>query len=470
MRSATINMAAVGVLGALPLLAGACSDNKAAPGSGATTGTAAGATSASASGTATAKAASCAIDETQYVDWDDWGKGCGFAVPKAPGALPPRIGWEPCGAAVGLSGCKKLKPRAGATLHGVRAGGKRADVVEVGFVEECAFETSKHALLVIAEVDGPTLAAFASKGHEAGKCDVDVLSIHQGAYTARLTEAGENGPGALVGAPTQTSKPALLRSWEAGKAERGAIASDVRWVSFGPNGAKTGRWGDTEPETLTDNALDVQPVLHHDEIFWADVDLHVVKTAPKIEKLRASQNGGSAASFGTDGMDLVFSEKLGGEGEAKTVLVAGGYATEADKLNLKSILPLGKAIDATPWTVGCGHAAHATAANEVLLVRLKDGVSWTASSKGCDQNELCFQRPLALTCKEVFLAAASKDSKQESIVRVTLAGLGKGKEPAEAPAALGAAPAASASASASASTSASAAPAASATATAAPKP
>ncbi len=63
------------------------------------------------------KPVTCSIDEAQYVDWDEWGKDCGYGVPKAPGALPPRISWEPCGPAVGLSGCKKLKVRAGRRAH-----------------------------------------------------------------------------------------------------------------------------------------------------------------------------------------------------------------------------------------------------------------------------------------------------------------------------------------------------------------
>lgn len=430
---------------ALPLAAAACSDG-APSGSGATAttqATTAALTAPSATTTATAAAPPCAIDEAQYVDWDDWGKACNFAVPKTPAALPPRVQWEACGPAVGLNGCKKIKVRTGATLHHVRAGAKRPDVIEIGFVEQCVTDTSKHALLVIAEGDGPTLAAFASKGHEPGKCDVAFTSLHQGAYTARLQETGEAGPGAFVGAPTQTSKPMVLRSWEPGHADKGAVASDLRWLTYGPNGAKTARWTDTAPEALTDDALNVEPALHHDEIFWADVDMSVVKAANKIEKLRGSEAGDSATALGTDGSHLVFFHKPAEEG-GQITLAASPYATEPDKLSPTAVLPLPRRLDATPWTVGCGYAAHQMSGNEVTIARLKDGVSWTATSKGCDTGGLCLQRPIALTCTEAYLAAATKDGKQESIVRVTFAGLGKGKPPAAPPAPL-AAPATTAS-------------------------
>lgn len=435
------NVAAAAAALALPIALLACSDGKsgssAAP-SGSPTSSAAGATaSGPALATATAKPVSCAIDEAHYADWDEWGKACNFAVPKAVSALPPRITWEACGPALGLGGCKKLKVRAGATLHDVRAGARRPDVIEIGFVEECVTETSKHALLVIAEADGPTLAAFASKGHEAGKCDVGLMSIHQGAYTARLTVTGDAGPGASVGAPTQTSKPQPLRTWEAGHADKGAIASDVRWVSFGPNGAKTARWSDPTLETITENALNVEPTLHHDEILWSDVDTFVVKTAAKPEKLRGSDAGDSASSLGTDGSSLVFTHKPAAE-NGPISLVASPYATEPDKLAPSLVLPLPRRLDFAPWTVGCGYAAHAMAANDVLIARLKDGVSWTASSKGCDSGGLCLQKPIALTCTEVYFAAATKDGKEESLVRVTFAGLGKGKPPASPPAPLAA--------------------------------
>lgn len=446
-----MNMATAGALIALPLLVNACSDGAKPSGSGAgattgTTGTAQVSASASASATAGPKVATCALDEAQYVDWDDWGKGCGFAVPKGQGALPPRISWEPCGPALGLTGCKKLKVRDGAALTSVLAGPKRQDVVEIAYVEECKTETAKYAQLVISEADGPTLAAFASKGHEPGKCDVDLVSLHHGAYTARISgEAGAAGPGAFVGAPTQMSKPVLLVAWEAGQAYRGAVASDRRWAVFGPNGAKTARWGDP-PDTLTDNALNVVPSLHHDEIFWADGEISVVKTAPKVEKLRGTELGDAASALGTDGQHLVFTYRAAGD-DPKPVLVAGPYATEPDKLSWSTVLPLPKTLDATPWTVGCGYAAHAAGTNEVLVVRLKDGVSWTAASKGCEANGLCLDRPLAVTCSDVFFAAATKGGQDRTIARVTLAGLGKGKDPAAPPAPLGA-PAASASASA----------------------
>ena len=451
-RTPALRLAAATAALALPLAAAACSDKA---GSGSTTGagattTAATAaatlpapsTTATATATATAAAPPCGIDEAQYVDWDDFGKACNYAVPKSPAALPPRVQWEACGPAVGLNGCKKLKVRTGATLHDVRAGAKRPDVIEIGFVEECVTDTSKHALLVIAEGDGPTLAAFASKGHEPGKCDVALTSLHQGAYTARLTEAGDSGPGAFVGAPTQTSKPALLRSWEPGHADKGAIASDVRWVVYGQSGAKTARWTEDAPEPLTDNALNVEPALHHGEIFWADADMFFVKAANKVEKLRPSEAGDSATALGTDGAHFAFFHKPAAEG-GQITLATAPYATEPDKLSPTAVLPVARRLDATPWTVGCGYAAHQMSGNEVLIARLKDGASWEVASKGCDTGGLCLQRPIALTCTEIYLAAATKDGKQESIVRVTFAGLGKPRPPAAPPAPL-AAPAATA--------------------------
>ncbi|MEZ4294186.1 MAG: hypothetical protein R3B70_04350 [Polyangiaceae bacterium] len=387
--------------------------------------------SASASASGPVVQAACALDESVHVDYDDFGKECGFVVPKSPSALPPRNNWEPCGAAIGLPGCKKLKLRQGASLSRVIAGAKRPDVVEIGYVEECAAPGQKHAQLVISEADGPTLAAFASKAHEPGKCDVDILSLWQGAYTAKLTdESGASGAGAFVGAPTQTSKPKVLFSWEPGKAELGAVTSDVRWVVYGPSGAKTARWIDDAPETITQSSLNVEPTLHHDEVFWADVDLFVVKTAAKPEKLFASDSTDAMSAAGTDGNHIVATHRGAG---GKLTLVASPFALTADKVELSSVLPLPASIDNAPWTVGCGYAAHAAGKNQVLVVRLKDGVSWAAASPACDTEGLCLNKPLALTCKDIFFEATSKDDKNRTIARITHEGLGKGKPPASAP-------------------------------------
>lgn len=439
MRTRMTHVAAAGALLALPLLANACSDGAKPSGSGAGPGTPSGtAQAASASAPASASASgpagpTCALDEAQYVDWDEWGKGCGFAVPRGVSALPPRISWEACGASVGLAGCKKLKTRGGAALTSVRAGQKRQDVVEIAYVEECRSETSKYAQLVIHEADGPTLAAFASKGHEPGKCDIEVVALHQGSYAARISGEG-GGAGAFVGAPTQTSRPAVLVPFEAGGAPRGVVVSDVRWVRFGPNGVSAAAWGDP-PEAVTQNSVNVEPAVNHRDIFWADVDAFVVK-AGKAEKLRESTGGDSLSALGTDGDQLAFTHKTAGDAPRYS-LVVSPYTEEPGKLSLQSAAPLPGAPDATPWTVGCGYAAHAVGTNQVLIVRLKDGVSWTASSRGCDGEGLCLERPLAVTCSDVFYAAANRSGQERTIVRVTFAGLGKGKSAAAPPAPLG---------------------------------
>ena len=114
-----------------------------------------------------------------------------------------------------------------------------------------------------------------------------------------------------------------------------------------------------------------------------------------------------AADLGTDGVDLVWAYGQGGlvPGTSyyatRSVMTApfttDGPAGMATARRLRS-LP-GHCIGCRPFVVGCGYAAHSGGANDVIVVRLSDGWSWTVPSEYPDA---LLEVPLGVTCDEVF--------------------------------------------------------------------
>jgi hypothetical protein len=84
-----------------------------------------------------------------------------------------------------------------------------------------------------------------------------------------------------------------------------------------------------------------------------------------------------------------------------------------------SIYPLTSAM-----AVGCGYAAHGgIETGKGWLFRLSDGYSWQLPMAGCTppnlSNDICLNRPLAITCDEVFVQAVGK---VDTIVRLSMRG------------------------------------------------
>lgn len=77
-----------------------------------------------------------------------------------------------------------------------------------------------------------------------------------------------------------------------------------------------------------------------------------------------------------------------------------------------------------PAVVGCGYTAQRQ--NDfVRVVRLADGASWELSSSG-NASAIGWDRPIALTCDELFLGAAIAGTPKRTIARIKLDSLGPG--------------------------------------------
>jgi hypothetical protein len=142
----------------------------------------------------------------------------------------------------------------------------------------------------------------------------------------------------------------------------------------------------------------------------------------------------NADGFGTDGTHMVWVESQVNSPYVVTPFEVGPrdvmvspYAETAAALapvrirSFPSIYPL-----ITPFAVGCGYAAHGGIdMGQGWLFRLSDGYSWQLPTAGCTppniSDDVCFMRPLAVTCDEVFVYTAGKIT---TISRLEIAQLG----------------------------------------------
>jgi hypothetical protein len=202
-----------------------------------------------------------------------------------------------------------------------------------------------------------------------------------------------------------------------------------------------------------DNGLFQDAVTHApDAIFWSAGGLayprqRVYTPQAGVAVLRGYGNDTTrgVGSIGTDGTWLVWlegTERTGraSDGYPKVTAFVAPYTTDPTALAPRVLRDdLGGANFGTrPFVVGCGYAALSSElrVNGVLqygitVIRLSDGVAWqlpTAINGAA--LPWSWERPLAITCDELFAIVAPPPTRPEvNVARRTLASLGPGLPP-----------------------------------------
>jgi hypothetical protein len=151
-----------------------------------------------------------------------------------------------------------------------------------------------------------------------------------------------------------------------------------------------------------------------------------------------------AGNFNTDGVSMVWTHGTGKAPDAtleypvRSIMMAP-FTTDPEELKAKAqrlrsdpgqLVPY-------PFGIGCGYAARqvftpsatdaSVGSNDLLVVRLADGVSWIVSAPPVELG-MGFGFVLGLTCEEVFATANFADE-PNTIVRIRLDSLGPGIPP-----------------------------------------
>lgn len=377
--------------------------------------------------------------------------GCPMYVAPSPDKFPPPNAWEPCDARThvldgGSLSCRQIADNWGA--------GGDPSLMPIGPVNSAYWDpvaqtvtipilrfTPNALVYVVADADGPVRGAVASL---AAQCSLDYftsISKKNVIYNINLMTPDQQTlvrSGALGGA---FASPQVLRNYSGSSISLGYVAGANEFVEFGSQGFDTGSWGDGgRLDTLSTSAPGQVDQLQFqgDDLFIGVNDLtygrvqHYVPDAGVTDFVSFGTDTQSfAADFGTDGVDMVWSEAFGHPSDSSpwtTInIVTAPYTTNAGAITKRRL----RSETITPGTerfvVGCGYAAHGFVNGDtergVRVVRISDGQSWRISVPAGDA--LAWNHPIAVTCQEVFLNF-NFGSGKTNIARIRLDSLGTG--------------------------------------------
>ncbi len=388
-----------------------------------------------------------------WEDYTDWSCDCHFYIPGDNGAMPPPIEWEACPEPVPPQlGCRQMKIFWSniATVHmAVRPLFWMDPQTTTSYLQfgrlRVADDHNTHQRLV-AEVDGEVRVAITQLSPD-NKCIIIGEGLNDGRYLFRVYDPKDEG--ALVGSlnephPTPVLKspknPQLLSAW--------AVSSDwivrqnvqytlTSWdlqttvVPYDPAQDPDGMPAHRRHPHGTDLFFEVGVSGYRGVMSWNPVD----GPRPVVRWYGDWTKG--AGNFGTDQIDMVWEQC---EGKAPS----GGYDAYADCSVMTAPYttdPIAAQANATrlrsdpglfsvyPYVVGCGYAARSVHINhnDLLIVRLSDGVSWILYGAN-DPQLFSYMHPIGISCDEVFVTAQIKPEPVQ-ILRIPLQSLGPGLPP-----------------------------------------
>jgi hypothetical protein len=398
---------------------------------------------------------------TLYTDYDP---ACGIYVPSAPTYLPEPFRWEPCSVldkGDGIPGPDSINCKRMVTDWTVASGGAKlivgtpAEVIDGRARLQVTRIVVDLASLVVADADGPVRSAFLS----TGKCGVAPNSMRHGKAIYRIYEDARKDLmlGGAIGGSVDSLWPEVFFP----KGHRPSNSTSQQYA-IGANhfieelGGNNGVYSIASKSQVAkipvapEDAGMVYAGYHFngDDAFW--VGDSGTRSAVKVWTL----GGGTktlvgwpgdvtrvAAAFGTDGTDMAWIE-------ASTPVRSGVYANY-DVWTAKYATDPGVVAQtkrhllrdelksfAEEFVVGCGYAAIGIRPDVdwgltygFRVVRLSDGVSWVVQNESLAQHAgLVIQRPLAVTCDEVF-AKGRYSHKEDQVVRIRIDSLGPGTPP-----------------------------------------
>lgn len=391
-----------------------------------------------------------------WEEYADWSCDCRFYVPASTDALPPPIVWEPCPESPGGIQCRQMHvdwPYLSDTPVAFYnfLDWKPGQPPVIAFRRIVTAAAQPHTIDMVAEVDGPVRNAFRWQkvpGQPSPNpgCFPGIHSMSEGMWVLGVRGHDANGANSesqhkgAIGGPIEKLHPPVVAhivddyayTWSAG----------AKWVGYGNAPelkAEIMPWSGQPVTFLSSSAVDpdhlnlVNLLIRGDAAFWEAGSLQLgginVWTPDKGSRPFIRWVGDytkKTGGFGTDGVDMVWTmgeKQAPSDAKFTGSVMTAPFVTDPEQVKSRRLRSFTSNIANEAWSVGCGYAARGWSANDTLVVRLSDGVSWVVQNSG----NMIFADPFGITCDEVFILGRYGDA--WNIARVRLDSLGPGIPP-----------------------------------------
>ncbi len=389
-----------------------------------------------------------------WVEYTDWSCKCRFYVPDSPAAMPAPIQWQKCPTSPNGVDCQTMAIDWTTDQRAVDFDAMMTTTngPPVLGIQRRGLDAPQPFLLkVIADADG--LVHFAMlKMWTGGQlesspgCILIQHSLNEGKFIysilgddakGKWTKSGHKG---ALGGSIDDLHPKVLASYY-DSLEHDWSASSTRIYRY--NFSELAYPWDMKTSTVVAAAgsdpnglqMGAQPLAVGDNFFWMSDSSYTaaIDSWNPVDGRRSlvRYSGDltrAAGNLGTDGTTLVWTYGEGKKPNESTNLfptrsiMASPFTTDAAKLTpkrLRSDPVLGIGLQ---FQVGCGRAAHGGSSQPVVVVSLKDGMSWLLPKESPpDYDPLIV---LGLTCEHVYLYG--EFGGRFTIARIKLSSLGPG--------------------------------------------
>lgn len=403
-----------------------------------------------------------AIGPNGWILYTDYDPACGIYMPPDREHLPPPIAWEPCSVmdlGHGIPGpesmvCQKMAFDWSAPTNNKLSIAMDAEVVDGKIRLLFSRGSDGYTYQMVADLDGPVHQALML----TGGCLLGGFRMGGGNVMFRAYDTDATSsywPGGAIGGPIDALRPRAYLPKGHLPSTLFSQAYDVGAHYF-IESIGGGGIGDTVfsmdfglPVATIRAAQEDQGMIYAayrfsgDDAFWVGdsgdrTAIKVWNPAFGVKTLIGwpGDTTRAAASFATDGIDMVWMEAQGrtSTSYASFDFWTAKYSTNADVVasTKRHLLKDDLGSQFLNFVVGCGYAAIRIEpqrawgqASGFRLIRLSDGTSWAIEAESLEQRiEFQLSKPLAISCDELLIAGASNGAAQ--VARIRLDSLGPG--------------------------------------------
>jgi hypothetical protein len=379
-----------------------------------------------------------------WVPYDDYAACSGLYVPTNSSQLPPPVTWQPCEAAAGVGGCRRINldwaplPWQPGTDADAALDANGNVILLTSRPYGDATGAIDHEFTIVAGPDGPVYAALLATQPKAYRPYVFVPpTFAPPRWIFLVLENDSFNTSGYIAGTLGSLRPTAHGHFPGYET---VVVGDLGVLGVGSNALVTLFDFDSGAKVLdikTPSLSMSYEWMFRSNIFWQgnsgyvdDVGRWDIEAgAVDFINYGFDPNHGAMA-LGTDGTDMVWLEVHGMNPDAGPYVPAttdhwtSPYVTRSQDLQprrLRSEPP--PASVGNPIAVGCGRAAYATLVG-LRILRLSDGWSWFVP----DTNGWTWQQVLAMTCTELF-ARVTFTGPVTTIARVSFDQLGPGIPP-----------------------------------------
>lgn len=401
-----------------------------------------------------------------WEEYTGYSCGCRVYVPGPTGTPPAPVTWEPCPQPGPANvSCQRMNTfwttKIAVTIFPKLWFDKSSGKAFVQFSRTYVGDDKSVRYHLVADVDGPVKQAFLQLNPANQGCELQDDSLLQGKYALSVLGDSWDGPiadleGVLAG-DVGVAPPAIVAKQKADPNLHTSWHASGEWLIAEQAVVKARTWVSDVWHSVYDAAQDPEAMPSHNIRPWGPAIFFEVGVGgyrgvmswtladglrPLVRYYGDYTQG--AGNFNTDGVDMVWTH---GEGKPpnqslleypKLSVMTAPFSTDPDEVKLKAkrlrsdlwhLVPY-------PYGIGCGYAARqvhtasttgGAGSNDLLVVRLSDGVSWIVSAPPIEM-KMGFSFVLGVTCDEVFATAVFPDE-PNTIVRIRLDSLGPGIPP-----------------------------------------